>query len=251
MYKHKIGPRKRLGYGLMRLLSTRFRAETDLFDDYYEERADWQSGLYNGSHLLYSLVRALYPEVVVEIGSARGKSTCCLSLACKDNQAGKVFAIDPHMSNAWSDVNTTGDNERFLRSRLKAYDLEPYCEVIRATSTEAAKTWDRPIDLIFIDGDHTFEGVKTDFELFQPYFTDKALVIFHDTSWDRPTWEEIKRSYNRTEELGVPEFMEYLRGSGYHSITFPAVPGITVLDPRAGGYDFVSNKGWLMSHSKV
>jgi predicted O-methyltransferase YrrM len=250
VYRHRDGLLKRMGYGLLRLGSKRFRAKSDLFDDYYEERAGWKSGLENGGHLLYSLVRCLYPEVVVEIGSARGKSTCCLAQACKDNFKGKVYAIDPHMHNAWSDVGTTGDNERFLRSRLKQYDLNFYCEVIRATSTEAAKTWNRPIDLIFIDGDHTYEGVKADFELFQPWFTEKALVVFHDTTWDYATWVELKRTYQKTEELGVPIFLEEIRNSGYPSITFPALPGITIVDPHVGGYAFTGGKGWASMQVK-
>ena len=42
-----------------------------------------------------------------------------------------------------------------------------------------------PIDLIFIDGDHNYEGVKRDWELFdtrtwQPF----GVVVFHDTAWE-------------------------------------------------------------------
>jgi predicted O-methyltransferase YrrM len=248
--KHRLGFLKRFGFGLLRRGSRLFRASTDLFDDYYEPRADWKSGLQNGGHLLYSLVRCLYPDVVVEIGSARGKSSCCMALACKHNGKGKVYAIDPHIKNAWSEIGTSGDNEHFMRTRLKEYNLEPYCEVIRDLSTNAAKTWNRPIDLIFIDGSHSYEGVKSDFDLFQPWFTDKALVVFHDTTWDYENCEEARRKFDLPEELGVPKFLQELREAGYPSITFPAMPGITVLDPHVGGYDFIAGKGWPSMQAK-
>jgi predicted O-methyltransferase YrrM len=250
VFKPRIGFLRRLGFGFLRGSSRQFRASSDLFDHYYEHKKDWKSGLQNGGHLLYSLVRCLYPDVVVEIGSARGKSSCCMALGCKHNGKGKVYAIDPHIKNAWSEIGTSGDNEQFLRSRLKEYGLESYCEVIRDASTNAAKTWNRPIDLIFIDGDHSYGGVKADFELFQPWFTDKCLVVFHDTTWEYEHNEEVRRKYDFPEELGVPRFLQELREAGYHSITFPANPGITILDPHVGGYDFLAGKGWPSIQAK-
>ena len=244
MFKERLGPLKRLGLGLLRYWSKDFRAIVDLMDPAYEERADWQSGLESGSHLLYALVRCLRPNVVVETGSARGKSTCSLALACRHNFRGKVYAIDPHNYNPWSDVNTSGFNEHFLRNRIKEYGLDAWCEIMKDTSANAAKTWNLPVDLLFIDGDHTYEGVKADFEGFQPWLTDQALVVFHDTTWDFARWQQTRDKDARVEDLGVPQFMAELREAGYSSITLPAVPGITVLDPHVGGFDFAGRLGW-------
>lgn len=241
---------KRLGHDFSRFNSPDFRAETDLFHPEFMLCADWRSGLEDGGHLLYGMTRCFKPKVVVEIGSARGKSSCSLALACKENGVGKVYAIDPHMKNPWTELGTTGDNEQFLRARLKEYDLEDWCEVIRDTSTNAAKTWDKTIDLIFIDGSHSYEGVKSDFDLFQPWFSEKALVIFHDSTWDYASWEQVQKTYQMQEELGVPRFLEELKNAGYQSITFPAPPGITILDPRVGGYEFLKGKGWPEMQAK-
>ncbi len=238
MQKPHLKLSKRLGFGLLRLGSSDFRAFTDLFDHEYEPRADWRSGLEEGHHLLFSMVRLLQPSVIVEIGSARGKSSCSMALACRRNGKGKVYAIDPHIKNPWSEPRTGGDNENFLISRLRSYGLEPWCEIIRDTSANALKSWNRPIDLLFIDGDHSYEGVKSDFEGFLTWLTKDALVLFHDTTWDPETWAKTKDDYNLEEDLGVPRYMAELKQSGFRSVTFQALPGITILDPKVGGFEF-------------
>ena len=64
------------------------------------------------------------------------------------------------------------------------------------------------IDFAFIDGDHTYEGVKEDFEKYAPLVRQGGLVAFHDIL-PRPDlpeiavdrfWEELKKKY-KTEEL--------------------------------------------------
>ena len=39
---------------------------------------------------------------------------------------------------------------------------------------------DRPIDLLFIDGDHTYVGVKMDFEMYRPLVRKGGIIAFHD-----------------------------------------------------------------------
>jgi predicted O-methyltransferase YrrM len=238
MQKQSIKLNKRIGFGALRLFSKDFRAWTDLFDHDYERRADWQSGLGAGGHLLFTMVRLLTPSVVVEVGSARGKSTCSMALACRRNGHGRVYAIDPHVKNPWSEIGTGGDNEDFLRSRLRSYKLEPWCEIIRETSADALRSWRLPVDLLFIDGDHSYAGVKTDFEGFRPWLTKQALVVFHDTTWDPETIARNKTVYQQEDDMGVPQYMAELKDAGFHSVTFPALPGLTILDSRIGGFVF-------------
>lgn len=235
---------KRAAFGPSRLVSKAFRARTDLFDADYEPLAGWKSGLGQGAILLYAMARNLKPAVIVEIGSARGKSSCSLALACRDNGKGKVYAIDPHLPNPWSEIGTSGDNEAFLRSRLASYGLDGHCEVIRAASSEAARSWKLPIDLIFIDGSHSYDGVRSDFELFEPWFADGCLVVFHDTTWGYEEWEQVRRDERMAEDLGVPRYLEELRRAGRPSVTFSPAPGITILDPKSGGRSFLEGKGW-------
>jgi predicted O-methyltransferase YrrM len=207
----------------------------------YHDWMGWLSGLGDAAPLLYGIVKLVRPEVIVETGSARGYSTCSLALACHDNNRGTVYAVDPHIVNTWTDLGTKGETLPFLRERLKSYDLEDHCQIIRATSEEAIRGWDKPIDLLFIDGDHSAAGVKIDFEGFEPWLTPEALVIFHDSAWehDRPWTDYRDKPYYR-EDMGVPAYLRGLTQKGYQSATFLPVPGLTVMHRQPGGFDFMA-----------
>jgi predicted O-methyltransferase YrrM len=220
----------------LRVASTEYRAYGDLFDPIYMDRVDWQSGFGEGLATLYGLARSLRPAVVVETGSARGKSTCALALACKLNRRGTVYAIDPHSTNDWSEIGTDGNNLAFLQERLRRYRLNPWCRILRTTSTEAIKGWTEKIDLFLIDGDHSYEGVKADFELFRPFLRPTSLVVFHDTMW-----EYLRENEHYRTSMGVPRYLADLKDQGFHTVTLPCVPGVTLLQPRPGGFDFLPN----------
>lgn len=221
---------ERLGYMLLRTSRGEHRAFTELFVPPYCSWVAWNSGLGAGLHALYGLCRAIRPTVVVEIGSARGLSTCALALACRQNGNGKVYAIDPHTVNGWTDQGNGSETLAFLVDRLNDYELAPWCRVIQSTSAEVAVGWSRPIDLFFIDGDHTYEGIRNDFESFQPWLRDHSLVVFHDTLWEN----HHENVYYRA-DIGVPRFLDDLRAKGFHLVTLDAFPGLTLLSPVLGG----------------
>ena len=218
------------------------RATGDIFFPKLSRTVDWKSGLADATWMLQSVVRLWRPKVVVEIGSARGQSTCTLAQACRQNGLGKVYAIDPNTPNDWSESGTGGDNYEFLRARLREYGLDPWCEVIRETSVEAAKHWTGPIDFLFIDGDHSYEGVKHDFEAFKPWLTEHAIVAFHDTAWEhhRAAWEQYRDQAGSIPHMGVPRYLEELKAQGFNSVTFPAQPGFTLLQATPGGFPFMN-----------
>lgn len=232
---------QRTGFALLRTMSEH-RAFTDIFVPPYSTNVGWQSGLGDAAFALFGIVRAQHPRVIVEIGSARGRSTCALALACRKNGVGRVYAIDPHSINPWTEIGTGGSTETFLRGRLRDYHLDEWCEVIVAASADAARAWALPIDLLFIDGDHSLDGVRGDFEMFQPWFAPNALVVFHDSAWGYRTLGGEPQPGDLREKLaamGVPQYLETLKGQGYQSVTLPLVPGLTILDPQPGGFVFV------------
>jgi predicted O-methyltransferase YrrM len=226
--------KRQLGYKLLRSSAGEFRAATELFSFPYDRWRDWRSGLGRGRFVLYGLVRCMQPKTIVEIGSSRGLSTCTLALGCRHNGAGRVYAIDPHVNNAWTDRGTHGTTLTFLGDRLRDYELEPYCQVMTMTSQEIAETWSEPIDLLFIDGDHTYEGVKYDFEAFAPWLTRHAVVLFHDSMW-----EHYRQDANYRTDIGVPRYLDELQRRGYQTVTFPDVPGLTLMSASRGHFPFL------------
>lgn len=74
------------------------------------------------------------------------------------------------------------------------------------------------IDFLFIDGDHTYEGVKMDFEMYSPLVKKDGIVAFHDMVICPPQhgvnkfWSEIKRKYEHIEI--VENWDQYTCGIG-------------------------------------
>jgi|SRR5271166_871210 len=187
------------------------------------------TGLGDAAWLLYGLARSLRPEVCVEIGSARGKSACFLGQALNENGKGKLYAIDPHTKNAWSEISV--DTFEVMRKNLESFGLMHRVEIVRKTAEQAALNWNLTIDLLFIDGDHSYEGVKKDWELFTPHLSQFGVVIFHDTAW------EIDPEYRLSmrDDMGVPRFVEDLRLAGHPVITLPRDFGVSIVQTRPGG----------------
>jgi cephalosporin hydroxylase len=72
---------------------------------------------------------------------------------------------------------------------------------------------DQKLDYLFIDGDHTYEGVKRDFEMYAPFVRSGGIVAFHDIA--RHTrhkdcevdkfWNELKQQYRHQEFIENPD----------------------------------------------
>ena len=54
--------------------------------------------------------------------------------------------------------------------------------LINLPSAQAAKAWESPISLLWIDGDHSYEGARRDFECFERFVTPDGLVAFDDAT---------------------------------------------------------------------
>lgn len=200
---------------------------------------DYRTGLGPSAWLLHGLIRSLAPDVVVEIGSARGWSACHIGLALRENVRGKLYAIDPHSSTEWNDSGGYDATLPALRRHLAAMGLDSYVEIVRADSRTAAKDWNRPIDLIFIDGDHSYDGVKADWELFSPFLTTTGVAIFHDTTWEIHKHDDARYR----DDMGVPRFVDELRCAGYPVITIDRDCGLSMVQRPSGGMNLLPGTG--------
>jgi predicted O-methyltransferase YrrM len=103
--------------------------------------------------------------LIVDIGTAQGGSAFIFALSSKPSV--KVYTIDP------------SQNEKFIFLR-KEWGLEEKIVFLHQTSQDAAKGWDKEIDMLFIDGSHSYSGVKNDFLWFGSHVKKGGIVAFHD-----------------------------------------------------------------------
>jgi predicted O-methyltransferase YrrM len=67
------------------------------------------------------------------------------------------------------------------------------------------------LDFLFIDGDHTYEGVRLDFEMYSPLVRDGGLIAFHDIAQSgrmrkvHEFWDEVKQNYNHKEFIHITD----------------------------------------------
>jgi predicted O-methyltransferase YrrM len=139
--------------------------------------------------LLYELARRCTGRgVIVEIGSWKGKSTIWLANGARDGAGARVHAIDPHT--AQSDnlaTQSAGPTFEEFSRNIHAAGVADLVVPTVTTSAEAARTFDRPVELIFIDGAHDYESVALDLDLWFPKVVDGGTIAFHDTvAWEGP-----------------------------------------------------------------
>jgi predicted O-methyltransferase YrrM len=116
---------------------------------------------------------------VAEIGSWKGRSTWYLARGLADSgSAHRVIAIDPHLE---------GTHDEFTRN-LEATGIAERVEP-RVARAEEAGDVEGPVGLLWIDGDHSYAGVRRDFEQWFPRLETGGWLAFHDTAnrWLGPT----------------------------------------------------------------
>lgn len=154
------------------------------------------------SECFFNLARSLKDGVIVEIGSGSGCSAISFALGCRGKT--KVFSVD-----AFSFMPAL--EHLFFLNTSKAGVSERIVQ-IKALSHAAVRNWDKEIDVLFIDADHSFFGSKLDFLLWERFVKISGIVVLHDYSRQKylGVWKtvegEIKQS-NRFEELqkNIPE----------------------------------------------
>ncbi len=125
--------------------------------------------------LLARLVRQYRPQTIAEVGSYTGASTCILAAFAERYGGGTVYAIDPFFNVEGRESYDAGYEAVFDRN------VAPYRDrVQKVKGLSWDVPWERPIDLLFLDGDHSYEGLAKDLAKFLPFLVPGSVVIFHD-----------------------------------------------------------------------
>jgi len=136
--------------------------------------------------------------VIVEVGSWKGKSTIWLAHGSKQGPNAPVYAIDPHTgSTQTQELIGQGYTYPEFEANIKKAGIEDIVVPLIMTSEEAVKEFQEPVELVFIDGDHSYEMVKLDFELWFPKLIMGGIMAFHDAFRGWPGPEQVVKEYIR------------------------------------------------------
>ncbi len=124
--------------------------------------------------------------VIVEIGSWKGTSTVWIGLGSKEGKKIKIYAIDPYTGSLNENAGLI-ENQKSLttfeefKKNIKTANVDDIIFPIIKTSEQAVKNFNEPVEFIFIDGDHKYESVKLDFDLWFPKVINGGIMAFHDS----------------------------------------------------------------------
>lgn len=122
-------------------------------------------------------------SLLLEIGCFKGKSTYCLGQGLTE---GKIIIVDPFDGSgdaASVDVYTVGAGKTTLfQEFMEAMDkagLAEKLKIFKGLSNKFVGKFD-PLDLLFIDGDHSIEWCRHDYENYSGLLKKNGLLLFHD-----------------------------------------------------------------------
>jgi predicted O-methyltransferase YrrM len=162
--------------------------------------------------ILYNYALAIKTGgIIVEIGSFRGKSSIALGLGAKKNNV-KVYCIDPHEEFVGVRGGKFGPVD--LKDKIKhihEFGLGEILFPVCLSSLDVAEIWHTPIDLLWIDGNHTYEYVSKDFNGFAKHVIPGGVIILHDRLLDGVAKLITEIDMNFFENIGTVDNMAIFR----------------------------------------
>jgi hypothetical protein len=137
---------------------------------------------------------------IVEVGCLYGGSTAMLGLG---NPSAKLTIFDDF---SWQPLPEMKNCRATFLENMEKVGLKNEIEIREGDSRTEARGWDRPIDLLWIDGGHSFDFIHTDLCNLGPY---ARVIACHD--YDNPGWPTIRQA--------VEKFMEVHSGWKITSLT--------------------------------
>lgn len=157
---------------------------------------------------LYNLAKEVRKGVIVEIGNAKGLSTIALALGSKAGHGTKIYSIDPHAVSRMAQDSCIGEGVSGVgapdikyytgqgKGNLQFYDnikewkvddiVIPICDYSELAYKNFdngignVKGWNKDIGLLWIDGDHRYNYVRLDIELWAKHVVSGGMIVMHD-----------------------------------------------------------------------
>ena len=135
-------------------------------------------------HIPFALwcMERLHPRIFVELGTHVGSSYFAFCQSVDMHKTGtQCFAVD-----TWQGDAHSGAYDDAIFKSVNGHNREHYAgfsHLLRMTFDEALGQFaDGSVDLLHIDGFHTYEAVRHDFETWLPKMSDRGVVLFHDSN---------------------------------------------------------------------
>jgi predicted O-methyltransferase YrrM len=169
-------------------------------------------GAYQKYKELYSLIafitQRIIPQSILEIGTGKGGTFWLwCQIAASD---GTIISIDLPDGNFGGGFSLTQQKqiEKYKCNNQKVYFIRGDSHNLLVEEKLLHIIEKNKIDLLFIDGDHTYNGVKEDFDIYSKYVKDNGIIVFHDIV-----------EHDRVPECQVKKFWDYIKTS-YKSYEF-------------------------------
>ena len=132
------------------------------------------------ARLLHSSAGQVTDGCIVEVGSYRGRSTIALAIGAPEGVP--VYAVEPHEEFLGPRGAFFGPEDRkaWMENMLRSGVWERV-RLVNLSSEVVTPGWDKPVGLIWIDGDHHYEAVRRDIEVWTPHLLPDAQVLFDDS----------------------------------------------------------------------
>lgn len=125
--------------------------------------------------------RYIYRELVpaggrtCEVGVHRGRSICCVSDLIRDRQL-SVVCVDPWQ--VWE--MSQGDDKVSFFKAIARFEIEDNIETQITHSLDAAGLYGREFDFVFLDGDHSYENVRAELQVWESKIKAGGYIGGHD-----------------------------------------------------------------------
>ena len=167
-------------------------------------------------HFAAWVINEISPKIFVELGTHSGNSYFSFCQSVSENHLPtKCYAVD-----TWIGDDHSGKYNDDIFNKVNAHNQKHYAEfskLLRMTFDDASTYFaEKSINVLHIDGLHTYEAVRHDFETWLPKLATDAIVIFHDTNV-------------RERNFGVWKLWEELQGHYPNNIEFKHSNGLGVL----------------------
>lgn len=157
-------------------------------------------------YFAYDFIRNLKPKTVVELGTHKGTSFFSMCQAVKDGKLKtKLYAVDTWKGDEHAGFYDESIFNEVIKIKRTYYSKQNIILLKSLFDDAITKFKDNSIDVLHIDGLHTYEAVKHDFDNWFNKVRKNGIIIFHDTNEKKgdfgvyKLWDKLKKKYKTLE----------------------------------------------------